>query len=85
MAFRGHSVSTQVPCGNYRIGIAFVGPRIAIECHGKAYHSSPQQKAHDRRKNDYLRKNGWEVLRFSGRKITYKLPQVLTKIEEAVK
>ncbi|WP_308162466.1 hypothetical protein [Bacillus sp. ISL-7] len=47
-----------MPCGKYRIDIAFVGPRIAIECDGKDFHSSPKQKAHDYKKNAHLRKNG---------------------------
>ncbi|MEH7505128.1 DUF559 domain-containing protein [Neobacillus drentensis] len=85
LAFRGHAVETQVPCGKYRIDIAIRGARIAIECDGKAYHSSPEQKAHDRRKNAYLKEHGWKVLRFSGRQITSSLPHVLSKIEEAVR
>lgn len=44
---------------------------------GKAYHSS----AHDRRKNAYLRRNGWRVLRFSGRQINGELSKVLALIE----
>jgi very-short-patch-repair endonuclease len=84
LVVRGYAVSTQVPCGKYRIDLALVGPRIAIECDGKAYHSSPEQKAHDRRKDAYLRKNGWKVLRFSGRQITRGLPHILHKIEEEV-
>ncbi|WP_423410231.1 endonuclease domain-containing protein [Heyndrickxia sp. MSNUG] len=85
LVFRGYTVSTQVPCGKYRIDLALVGPRIAIECDGKAYHSSPEQKAHDRRKDAFLRKNGWKVLRFSGRQITRGLHYVLDKIEKEVR
>lgn len=84
LAFRGHLVETQVACGKYRIDIALRGPRIAIECDGKAYHSSPEQKSHDRRKDVYLRKNGWKVMRFSGRQITRDLPKVVKRIEDKV-
>jgi very-short-patch-repair endonuclease len=65
----GYYVQTQVPCGKYRIDLALPTYKIAIECDGKAYHSTPEQKTHDRRKDAYLRKNGWRVLRFSGRMI----------------
>jgi very-short-patch-repair endonuclease len=82
LVVRGYTVSTQVRCGKYRIDLALVGPRIAIECDGKAYHSSPEQKAHDRRKDAYLHKNGWKVLRFSGRQITRGLKYVLDKVEK---
>jgi len=85
LILRGYTVTTQVPCGKYRIDLALVGPRIAIECDGNAYHSSPKQKAHDRRKNIYLQESGWQVLRFSGRQINRSLPHVLAKIEKTVK
>ncbi|WP_257009461.1 endonuclease domain-containing protein [Bacillus sp. 7884-1] len=65
----GYAVPTQIHCGKYRIDLALIGPRIAIECDGKAYHSSPKAKARDRRKDKYLKENGWQVLRFSGRQI----------------
>lgn len=77
---RGHSVTTQVPCGVYRIDLALMGQRIAIECDGKDYHSSPAQKARDRRKDAYLKQNGWKVMRFSGRQINGELAKVLKRI-----
>jgi very-short-patch-repair endonuclease len=69
LRIQGYYVKTQVPCGKYRIDLALPTYKIAIECDGKAYHSTPEQKTHDRRKDAYLRKNGWRVLRFSGRMI----------------
>jgi very-short-patch-repair endonuclease len=84
LAFRGYAVTSQVPCGKYRIDLALLGPRIAIECDGKAYHSAPQAKARDRRKDKYLKENGWQVLRFSGRQITSDLAKVLQRIDETV-
>ncbi|WP_100408475.1 endonuclease domain-containing protein [Bacillus solitudinis] len=81
----GYAPRTQVPCGKYRIDLALVPQRIAIEADGRAYHSSPEQKAHDRRKNAYLRKNGWKVLRFSGSRIHNDIKGVLRKIEDATR
>ncbi|MFB3160453.1 DUF559 domain-containing protein [Neobacillus sp. 179-J 1A1 HS] len=81
---RGYSVSTQVWCGKYRIDIALLGPRIAIECDGKDYHSSAEQKAHDRRKNAYLRRHGWKVMRFTGSQINGNMRQIITRIDKAV-
>lgn len=78
---RGEFVKTQVPCGKYRIDIALPGHHIAIECDGKAYHSTDEQKARDKRKNAYLKKNGWKVLRFSGSRISKDIKGVLNKIE----
>jgi very-short-patch-repair endonuclease len=84
LQLRGYYVQTQVPCGKYRIDLALPAYKIAIECDGRSYHSSPEQKAHDRRKNAYLRKNGWKVLRFSGRMIYRDLPKVIARIEKEV-
>ncbi|MCM3405936.1 endonuclease domain-containing protein [Cytobacillus oceanisediminis] len=82
LKFRGELVRTQVPCGKYRIDIALPVYRIAIECDGKAYHSTPKQKARDRRKNAYLKENGWKVLRFSGSRITRDLKGIIARIEK---
>lgn len=81
---RGYSVTTQVVYGKYRIDLALIGPRIAIECDGKDYHSSPDQKTHDRRKNTYLRRNGWKVIRFTGRQINQELEKILQRIEKEI-
>jgi very-short-patch-repair endonuclease len=86
LVMNGYYVQTQVPCGKYRIDLALPSLKIAIEADGKAYHSTPAQKAHDRRKNAYLRENGWRVLRFSGRQINRELGRVLARIKvEATK
>lgn len=79
---RGEYVRAQVPCGRYRIDIALPMHHIAIECDGKAYHSTPTQKAHDKRKNAYLRANGWKVLRFTGKRIYKDLNGIITRIEK---
>lgn len=84
LQLRGYYVQTQVPCGKYRIDLALPAHKIAIECDGRAYHSTLEQRAHDRRKNAYLRKHGWKVLRFSGRMIYRDLPKVIARIEKEV-
>ncbi len=84
LVFNGYTVHTQVPCGSYRIDLTLPAYRVAIECDGKAFHSSPQQKAHDRRKNAYLRRHGWKVLRFSGQAINRDLNKVLNTIKQHV-
>ena len=80
----GYYVRTQVPCGKYQIDLALPGPgyKLAIECNGKAYHSSPEQKARDRRKDRYLKRNGWKVLRFSGSMINGNMEKVLKRIKD---
>ena len=77
----GYKVRAQVPCGKYHIDLVIRD--IAIECDGAAYHSSPERKERDRRKNAYLRKNGYrKVIRVSGSDIVTKMPDVLRRIEK---
>ncbi|TYS57919.1 DUF559 domain-containing protein [Bacillus infantis] len=81
----GYDVNAQVRRGSYRIDLALISYNIAIECDGKEFHSSPEAKKRDRRKDAYLRKNGWVVLRFSGRQINKELPKVVERIEKELK
>lgn len=69
----------QYRVGKYRVDLAFPHQMIAIECDGKDFHSSPEQKAHDRRKDKFLRDRGWIVLRFTGSKIHRDLLESLGK------
>jgi very-short-patch-repair endonuclease len=84
LKFNGYYVRSQVPCGKYTIDLTLPMYSIAIECDGKAYHSTPEQKAHDRRKDAYLRRKGWKVLRFSGSMINGNMGRVLKKIRETI-
>lgn len=77
----GEYVKSQIPCGKYSIDLALPVYRIAIECDGEAYHSSEKQKAHDRQKDAFLRKNGWKVLRFPGKRIHNDIPGIIKYIE----
>ncbi|MGN7241028.1 endonuclease domain-containing protein [Priestia megaterium] len=65
-------------CSPYRI--ALIIARFAIECDGKAYHSSPKQKAYDRRKDAYLRKQGYKVIRIHSSCIVNRISQVLQRL-----
>lgn len=82
---RGYYVKTELPCGPYLIDVALPQYKLAIECDGKEYHSTPEQKAHDRRKDRYLRKRGWKVLRFSGSMINRNIGKVIARIESEIK
>lgn len=55
----------------YRIDIALVSPfkRIAVECDGAQWHSSPDDAAKDAARDRALVLDGWTVLRFTGREI----------------
>jgi very-short-patch-repair endonuclease len=78
----GFNPIPQVRCGPYRIDLALYEYRLAIECDGKEYHSTPEQKRHDARKNYYLKKNGWKVCRLSGKTINSNLGYAINHIKK---
>jgi very-short-patch-repair endonuclease len=61
---RGHRL--EYPVGRYSVDIAFPKLWLAVEIDGHYWHSLNRNR--DRRKTRYLRRNGWEVLRFPARK-----------------
>lgn len=78
----GYYPRTQVKCGPYRIDLV-IG-NLAIECDGKAYHSTPEHKRHDSRKNYYLMKRGYKVCRISGKSINKNIGGVINHIEKRI-
>ncbi|MGG1483530.1 DUF559 domain-containing protein [Peribacillus castrilensis] len=81
---RNHQVVAQYPVGRYRLDLAIPALMICIECDGKAWHSSAAQKAHDRKRDAYLKSQGWKVLRFTGRQINRNVGLVIKRIESEV-
>jgi very-short-patch-repair endonuclease len=78
----GFNPIPQVRCGPYRIDLALYGYKLAIECDGKEFHSTPEQKKHDAKKNYYLKKNGWKVCRLSGKTINSNLGYAINHIKK---
>jgi len=62
-------VATQVEIGPYRVDLAIHRAKLAIECDGRDYHTSPAQITKDQQRDDYLRRLGWTVIRFTGQEI----------------
>jgi very-short-patch-repair endonuclease len=81
---KGYNIETQVRCGKYRIDMTLPLYKLAIECDGKEFHSNPEQKAHDRKKNAYLRRSGWSIMRIKGSQIHRNLPKVIQRIEKKI-
>ncbi|MFC7442446.1 endonuclease domain-containing protein [Laceyella putida] len=80
----GFRMRTQEPCGRYRIDIAIPKYMIAIECDGEEWHSSPDQKEKDRRKDRFLRQNGWTVVRFKGKRIVNRLESCVERVHKEI-
>ena len=62
-------------CLLYRLDFAIFcnSGKLAIECDSEKWHSLPRQKKKDHRRDNYLRKKGWRVLRLSGKEISNNL------------
>jgi intein/homing endonuclease len=62
------------PVHNLRVGrwfldVALPELKVAVECDGGNWHNSKQARERDAKKDAYLRGHGWEVFRFSGKRI----------------
>lgn len=62
------------PVHNLRVGrwfvdIALPELKVAVECDGGNWHNSKEARERDAKKDAYLRGHGWEVFRFSGKRI----------------
>lgn len=57
---------------------------LLIECDGKAFHSSPEQKAHDAKKDTAARDYGYLTMRFTGSQIHRDARGCVQKIFDAV-
>ena len=66
---RGYFVDAQVGSGGYSIDLAIRDPNdksryiLAVECDGKAYHSSYSARANDRLRQEVLESKGWNFFR----------------------
>lgn len=46
----------------YRLDLAYPKHKIAIEYDGVAFHTTPEQRRHDRERREWLRDHGWTVI-----------------------
>ncbi|UUY06144.1 DUF559 domain-containing protein [Svornostia abyssi] len=68
--------ATQHRIGRLTVDFAFPASRIAIETDGGKYHGTPAAVRRDHRRDSYLIRMGWQVLRFSDEQIEYQ-PQIV--------
>ena len=91
----GCFVQCQAPVGKYRADILITvkaytrTPKIwpplaefkmAVECDGKDFHTSPEQKAHDKERDDYFKSQGIKTVRFTGSEIYRGVKMVVLEI-----
>jgi very-short-patch-repair endonuclease len=74
---RGACIVAQYPLGRYTLdfGVFVQGFNndmlmLAVECDGHNYHNKTKEQArHDRKRDRWLQKHGWQVVRFTGSEI----------------
>lgn len=69
LVYAGLSPIQQYPIPPYTIDYAFPSHKLAVECDGDYWHSTPWQVKKDRQRDGYLRKNGWSTLRIKEKQI----------------
>jgi very-short-patch-repair endonuclease len=75
------NLKPQVVVGPYRVDLAILEKRVAIELDGHEFHKSREHRTRDAKRERYLQKQGWQVVRFTGTEIHN---DVLQCIQEAI-
>jgi len=74
--FLGHKFKRQVPIGKYIVDFCCHNSRLVIELDG-GQHNEDEHKDKDQRKESYLKKENFKVVRFWNNEIDYNLDGVL--------
>ena len=71
----------------YRLDFAVFCRRgkIDMECDNEKWHCLPSQKIRDRKRDLYLKRHGWTILRFEGTKIVNNADYCIKVLKEAIK
>lgn len=77
----------RVDCGElaFLLDLAWPDARLAVECEGFAYHSTPDQLAWDERRRNLLQMAGWLVLAYSWRRAHDDGPGVVDEVRRALR
>lgn len=76
---------TQYPFYKTIIDIAFPEERIAIYCDGDYWHNLPGRKEKDIKINNFLKTEGWTVLRFWEHDINNNIDKCIEEVEKILK
>ena len=72
------------PVAGYRVDYAFVGPKVAIEIDGMAFHTSADDFQVDRKRQNAIALAGWQVLRFTWLDLTEYPERVIATVRRAI-
>jgi very-short-patch-repair endonuclease len=74
---------TNHPVGGYKLDVGFVVEKVAIEADGWAFHSDSDAFQIDRKRQNAISLNGWQVLRFTWLDLTEFPQRVIAEIAAA--
>jgi very-short-patch-repair endonuclease len=85
-SFRSHGARfrRQTPIGNYIADFAWLSARIVIEVDGVS-HEAEEQVERDRRKDAFLRREGFEVFRVNDDEVIANSPRAFAAIDAAIR
>ncbi|MFC1443128.1 AAA domain-containing protein [Streptacidiphilus sp. N1-10] len=83
---RGYHVLPQLPAGGKRIDLVVVGARgrLAVECDGDHFHSTPDQIRHDQQRDRELQRVGWTFWRIRESEFRFDADQALEGLWETL-
>jgi very-short-patch-repair endonuclease len=72
------------PVVGYKVDFAFVGPKVAVEIDGLAFHSEADDFHRDRKRQNAITLAGWQVLRFTWLDLTEYPDRVVATVRRAI-
>ncbi|TQR83819.1 DUF559 domain-containing protein [Mycobacterium hodleri] len=69
----------------YDVDFAFVGPKVAVEIDGLAFHSDADDFHRDRKRQNAIALAGWQVLRFTWLDLTEYPERVIAQVRRAIR
>jgi very-short-patch-repair endonuclease len=75
---------TNHPVGGYKVDVAFLAPKVAIEVDGWAFHTDSEVFQIDRVRQNAISLLGWNVLRFTWLDLTEYPERVIATIRHAI-
>jgi very-short-patch-repair endonuclease len=72
------------PFGPYSLDFAVLAGRVCVECDGDYWHSLPERIALDAKRDRYLAKRGWTVLRFKEHRIHTDIAGCIAEVHAAL-
>lgn len=81
----GHVPVTQLKQGRFSLDLALPKYNLDIECDGEIWHNTPEAIAKDKRRDAFMKSNGWRVLRFTDKEINENTNRVVQLILYEIK